>query len=358
MSEKILSIIVPSYNMEKYLPKCLGSLIVAPELMERLEVLIVNDGSKDRTSEIAHEFAAKWPQTFTVIDKENGHYGSCVNAALKHTTGLFVRLLDADDTYDTDNFSIWLKFVGDHCEDSAFSEVDCFVTNFCMVDANGTKTGEHDYRIVQNRVIGLDEIPRHYLFDMHAVAWRRELLQRINYVQSEGIAYTDTEWATYPLVAIRKLYYSPIVVYRYLVEREGQSMDPGVFKKCVGQRVKMFMRMMRESRRGGYSDAARYRLYHAALLGVRALFGKAFSERFECVDLSVSAVDDAIKTWGDDVYDEFDGLPFVRAWRRNRHMTWTIRAEWQISRVISRMTGSLKICVKKILFGEAKARCT
>ena len=75
MREKILSIIVPSYNMEKYLPKCLGSLVVAPELMERLEVFVVNDGSKDRTSEIAHEFASKWPNTFRVVDKSNGHYG-------------------------------------------------------------------------------------------------------------------------------------------------------------------------------------------------------------------------------------------------------------------------------------------
>ena len=82
MSAKILTVIVPSYNMEKYLPKCLGSLIVASELMERIEVIVVNDGSTDRTSEIAHEFAANYPQTFKVIDKSHGHYGSCINTAL------------------------------------------------------------------------------------------------------------------------------------------------------------------------------------------------------------------------------------------------------------------------------------
>ena len=105
----ILSVIVPSYNMEAYLPKCLGSLIVAPELMERLEVLVVNDGSKDRASEIAHEFASKWPQTFKVIDKENGHYGSCINAALPVFTGKYVRLLDADDAADTSGFATYLR---------------------------------------------------------------------------------------------------------------------------------------------------------------------------------------------------------------------------------------------------------
>ena len=98
MSAKLLTVIVPSYNMEKYLLKCLGSLIVAPELMERIEVIVVNDGSTDRTSEIAHSFEVKFPGVFRVIDKENGHYGSCVNAGLKMASGVFAKILDADDS--------------------------------------------------------------------------------------------------------------------------------------------------------------------------------------------------------------------------------------------------------------------
>lgn len=77
--DKILSIIVPSYNMEAYLPKCLGSLVIADEaLLQKLDVIVVNDGSKDRTSEIAHGFETKYPGVFRVIDKPNGHYGSCI----------------------------------------------------------------------------------------------------------------------------------------------------------------------------------------------------------------------------------------------------------------------------------------
>ena len=88
---KTLSIIVPSYNMEAYLPKCLGSLVVAPELMETLEVLVVNDGSKDRTSEGAPGFEAKYPGMFRVIDKANGNYGSCINRGLAEATGFYVK---------------------------------------------------------------------------------------------------------------------------------------------------------------------------------------------------------------------------------------------------------------------------
>ena len=81
-SEKLLSVIIPSYNMEAYLPKCLGSLLIDDkELLQRLDVIVVNDGSKDRTSKIAHDFEVKYLGVFRVIDKENGNYGSCINAA-------------------------------------------------------------------------------------------------------------------------------------------------------------------------------------------------------------------------------------------------------------------------------------
>mgnify|MGYP002624493917 CR=1 FL=1 len=91
---KTLTIVVPTYNMDRYLERCLDSLILPEMLMERLEVLVVNDGSKDKSSEIAHSYEKKYPQTFRVIDKENGNYGSCVNRGLKEATGKYIKNLD------------------------------------------------------------------------------------------------------------------------------------------------------------------------------------------------------------------------------------------------------------------------
>ena len=73
---KILTIIIPTYNMEKYLRRCLDSLIIDEEGMKQLEVLVINDGSKDSSSQIAHEYQDKYPDTYRVIDKENGNYGN------------------------------------------------------------------------------------------------------------------------------------------------------------------------------------------------------------------------------------------------------------------------------------------
>ena len=95
MVVKALTIIVPAYNMQDYLPQCVESLLEGSS--EALEVLVVNDGSTDRTSEIAHDFARRHPSIVWVIDKSNGHYGSAVNAGLDAASGFYVKVIDADD---------------------------------------------------------------------------------------------------------------------------------------------------------------------------------------------------------------------------------------------------------------------
>ena len=105
MKEKLLTLVIPTYNMEKYLEKCLDSLLVSDnEMLKTLEVLIVIDGAKDGSSAIGHRYQDLYPDTFRVIDKENGNYGSCINRGLKEATGTFIKILDADDWFDTKNF--------------------------------------------------------------------------------------------------------------------------------------------------------------------------------------------------------------------------------------------------------------
>ena len=98
---KILSVVIPTYNMEKYLEKCLNSFIYN-EGADELEVLIVNDGSKDNSVNIAKEFEKKYPNIFKVIDKENGGHGSTINAGLKVASGKYFKVVDADDWVETD----------------------------------------------------------------------------------------------------------------------------------------------------------------------------------------------------------------------------------------------------------------
>ena len=100
---KLLSIVIPTYNTEQYLRRCLDSVLTS-EVLPELEVLVVNDGSKDRSPEIAREYEARYPDTVTLIDKENGGHGSTINEGLRAATGKYFRVLDSDDWFDTCNF--------------------------------------------------------------------------------------------------------------------------------------------------------------------------------------------------------------------------------------------------------------
>ena len=243
---KILSIIVPSYNMEAYLPKCLGSLIIDDkELLQKLDVIVVNDGSKDRTSEIAHEFEAKYPGVFRVIDKANGHYGSCVNRGLAEAKGVFVKILDADDTFETESFKSYLNLLVGLCTaEGEGGEVDLIVSDFQTVDVYGSPTAPlRSFPYPSGEAFGIDAIARNdrLWFQMHALAYRTERLREMNYKQIEGVMYSDTEWTIVPLFAVRKVRYFPVRLYLYLMGREGQSMAAAVWDKGFHDRVKVVL---------------------------------------------------------------------------------------------------------------------
>ena len=238
--DKILTIIVPSYNMEAYLPKCLGSLIVDDkELLQRLDVIVVNDGSKDRTSEIAHEFEAKYPGMFRVVDKENGNYGSCINVALKQLRGKFVKVLDADDVFDTDGLSRFLRFLES-------IEADLVLSDHLDVHANG-----HCYRRGYNFTAGELLSVRQFLDKsnfaaMHGITYKSTVFKRINYTQLEGVSYTDYEWDVLPIAAVKSVVYIPEVVYRYTVVREGQTSNSETMRRNYWMIQKMFLDLVRQ----------------------------------------------------------------------------------------------------------------
>ena len=97
---KVLTILVPVYNTEKYIRRCLDSLLV-PEVLESIEVLVVNDGSKDRSPEIAQEYAEAFPDTVVLVNKENGGHGSTINTGIERANGKYFRVLDSDDWFNT-----------------------------------------------------------------------------------------------------------------------------------------------------------------------------------------------------------------------------------------------------------------
>lgn len=227
--------------MEKYLPKCLGSLIMDDaSLMQQLDVIVVNDGSKDRTSEIAHGFEEKYPGVFRVIDKVNGHYGSCVNAALKVATGKYLKMLDADDLYDTKGLGLFMH------ELQRIDNADVILTDVREIDDHGESVKIRRGKWDGNVLLSISDLIRKdgLIYIMHFVTYRTEILREAHYSQTEGVPYTDNEFVFYPMCMVKKLYRIPEVVYCYRLGRDGQSVDKKQLSNNSQCFIKIAERMM------------------------------------------------------------------------------------------------------------------
>lgn len=238
MTEKVLSLIVPSYNMEDYLAKGLESVlgISNPSV---LDVIVVNDGSKDRTLEIARNFENRYPDIVTVVDKENGNYGSCINTGLKLAKGKYIKILDADDRFITNNFEQLLDALSN-------IDADMFFTDLVKEYISGKKI-EYHFDLPIRKIADIRDVCNSNAFidiQMPAITYRTELLKAIKYHQTESISYTDQEWCFSPIIQVKTIYYLNIPVYLYLLGREGQTMDSAVMHKRISHTMKSFLSML------------------------------------------------------------------------------------------------------------------
>ena len=290
--EKILSIIIPTYNMEKYLRKCLDSLIVEDkEMFGQLEVLVINDGSKDSSSALAHEYQDGYPNVFRVIDKENGNYGSCVNRGLKEATGKYVKILDADDYFSYLNFEKFINYISQVDDDLILSDYD-------KVSGDGIILEHHQYEVEPYKSLIFEMYCSTTTIkgiQMHGVTYKTEKLRCINYIQTEGISYTDQEWIFKPMLAVSTFSYFKHSVYKYLIGRNGQTMDSNVIVRSMEQ-----FKLMTYSLARTYEiideNCSKRKYFDAKLIdNIKFVYNRALLRRNLSIDL-LNAYDKKLKT--------------------------------------------------------------
>ena len=120
MNKKVLSIVVPSYNAEQYLPETIPTMLSISNL-DKLEIIIVNDGSKDNTLAMAQNLQLKYPDTIVIVDKENGGHGSTINSGIQVATGKYFKVVDADDWVESDNLSKLIEYLDSVDDDEVIS---------------------------------------------------------------------------------------------------------------------------------------------------------------------------------------------------------------------------------------------
>ena len=232
---KLLTVTVPCYNSQDYMEKCVDSLLAGGE---RVEIVIIDDGSKDRTGEIADRYAAQYPTVVKVVHQENGGHGEGINQGLRNATGKYFKTVDSDDWLN--DFPLFL----DRLEEiDRQGGVDLFMTNYYYehADGKGNRSINFSNALPENRIFTWAET-RPFRVDqilmIHACTFRTQLLRETGLEMPKHIFYEDNYMIYGNLKSVERMYYMDLDLYRYFIGRAGQSVQEDVMKKRYAHQLK------------------------------------------------------------------------------------------------------------------------
>lgn len=236
---KILTVAIPCYNSEAYMEKCIRSLLPGGD---DIEILIVDDGSTDRTAEIADEYAKEYPNIVRAVHQRNGGHGAAVNTGLKHAKGVYYKVVDSDDWVDSRAF---VKLIHRMIKlEMAGTPVDMFLANFIYdkVGERHKKTMRFRHVFPRNEVFGWDEVGHmtttQYLL-MHNIFYRTKMLRDCGIKLPRHTFYVDNIFAFQPLPYVEKIYYMDVDLYHYFIGRADQSVNENNIIKRIDQQIRV-----------------------------------------------------------------------------------------------------------------------
>ena len=256
---KLLSIAIPCYNSQDYMEKCIESLLVGGE---EVEILVVDDGSSDRTAEIADAYAAKYPTIVKAIHQENGGHGEAVNAGIRNATGLYFKVVDSDDWVNKEAYIRILETLYELLRGP--QTVDLLISNFVYEKQGATRKKVMQYRrcLPQDRVFGWEEVkhmPKGKYLLMHSMIYRTKLLHECGLELPKHTFYVDNIFVFQPLPYVKTFYYLDVNFYRYFIGRQDQSVNEQVMIGRIDQQLLVTRLML------GYYHSAKitsYKLRH------------------------------------------------------------------------------------------------
>lgn len=231
--QKTVTFGIAAYNAEKYLDKCLNSFL-SREVSERIEVLIINDGSSDCTEQIAKSFEEKYPEIFRVISQENKGHGGALNTAVSQAAGKYFKAVDADDWVVTDNLPMYVD-----CLEK--TEADVVMNSYHTVNlANGKKQAFSVESAKCGVLISMDELAKSYrgiasCCSFHGITYKTEFYQNIGFRLTEKVFYEDNEYAIIPFFHAETVMLLSFYLYEYQIGNGEQSVAFHNQVKRIGQ---------------------------------------------------------------------------------------------------------------------------
>ena len=235
---KLLSFAVPCYNSEAYMEKCIESLLPGGK---DVEILIVDDGSSDRTAEIADAYAERYPGIIRAIHQPNGGHGAAVNTGLKNAVGIYFKVVDSDDWLDRDSYFRVLKRLRTLIKLNTLP--DMFLANY-VYEKEGSKHKKvmRQKGFPKEKMFGWDDVGHlakgHYIL-MHSVIYRTQMLHDCGLQLPEHTFYVDNIYVYKPLPYVNNMYYMDVDLYRYYIGREDQSVNEQTMIRRIDQQIRV-----------------------------------------------------------------------------------------------------------------------
>ena len=235
---KLLSFAVPCYNSEAYMEKCIESLLPGGK---DVEILIVDDGSSDRTAEIADAYAERYPGIIRAIHQPNGGHGAAVNTGLKNAAGIYFKVVDSDDWLDRDSYLRVLKRLRTLIKLNTLP--DMFLANY-VYEKEGSKHKKvmRQKGFPKEKMFGWDDVGHlakgHYIL-MHSVIYRTQMLHDCGLQLPEHTFYVDNIYVYKPLPHVNNMYYMDVDLYRYYIGREDQSVNEQTMIRRIDQQIRV-----------------------------------------------------------------------------------------------------------------------
>ena len=248
---KLLSIAIPSYNSEKFMRKCIESLLPGGE---EVEIIVVNDGSKDGTGAVADEYAKKYPTIVKAVHQENGGHGEAVNAGLRNATGLYYKVVDSDDWVNEEAYLKILKTLAELVKSGDM--VDMFISNYVYEKEGKKRKKVMQYRTAfpTDQVFTWNDVKflhvGQYIL-MHSVIYRTQMLKDCGLELPKHTFYVDNIYVYHPLPYVKKMYYLDVNFYRYFIGRSDQSVNEQIMIGRIDQQYRVTRLML------GYYDVTK-----------------------------------------------------------------------------------------------------
>ena len=236
---KLLSVAIPCYNSQDYMAKAINSVLPAGDAVE---VLVIDDGSKDGTLEIAREFERAHPDTVRVIHQENSGHGGAVMTGIRNATGRYFKVLDSDDWVNSEVFCRVLDKLASHTERDG--EIDLFLTNY-VYDKVGVRhkyVVRYTHAFPQDQLFGWPDV-RHFrvgqYIQMHSIIYRTELLRECGLELPKHTFYVDELYAYVPLTKVERMLYLDENLYHYFIGRADQSVQEDIMIRRIDQAIRV-----------------------------------------------------------------------------------------------------------------------